>query len=129
MTTKPTPKPIPPKDCICASFWTVRQKHKSDCPLATEPVPEEVEKIVDRLFFAGYQAHKASLDSRNAGGLRHLEDSAKLDATTALASHRQATIKEVVERVRTEVIGGTSMKGYLRDDLRSALDKIEEDLK
>lgn len=28
------PQPIPPEGCICASFWTVRQQHKSDCPLA-----------------------------------------------------------------------------------------------
>jgi len=26
--------------CTCASFWTVRQKHKSDCPLAPLDVDE-----------------------------------------------------------------------------------------
>lgn len=25
--------PVPPEDCICASFWTVRQQHKKACPL------------------------------------------------------------------------------------------------
>jgi hypothetical protein len=33
--------PIPPESCICASFWTVRQTHKTDCPLAAPSSGEE----------------------------------------------------------------------------------------
>src|SRR5580693_6900697 len=25
---------VPPEGCVCASFWTIRGKHKADCPLA-----------------------------------------------------------------------------------------------
>jgi len=28
--------PIPPDGCNCASFWTIRGTHKSDCPLAQD---------------------------------------------------------------------------------------------
>lgn len=31
--------PLPPEGCICASFWTVQQAHKSECPLATPLAP------------------------------------------------------------------------------------------
>jgi hypothetical protein len=27
--------PVPPEGCTCASFWTVRGKHKADCPLSS----------------------------------------------------------------------------------------------
>lgn len=40
MTTIPTKQNmslVPPKGCLCASFFTVRGKHKEDCP-AREPV-------------------------------------------------------------------------------------------
>lgn len=29
--------PVPPDGCNCASFWTIRGKHKTDCPLAQPP--------------------------------------------------------------------------------------------
>lgn len=29
--------PVPPPNCLCSSFWTVRQAHKSDCPKSSEP--------------------------------------------------------------------------------------------
>lgn len=40
--------PLPPEGCICASFWTVRQKHKSDCPCNT-PESEIKDLIVGSL--------------------------------------------------------------------------------
>lgn len=39
--------PTPPPNCTCASFWTVRQKHKSDCPCAT---PKTWDEVVDEIF-------------------------------------------------------------------------------
>lgn len=33
--------PIPPEDCVCASFWTIRQAHKKDCPLYVDNPREE----------------------------------------------------------------------------------------
>jgi len=40
---------VPPEGCICASFWTVRQAHKSDCPLAY-PIDGELWKKFDEIF-------------------------------------------------------------------------------
>lgn len=34
---RPDHFPVPPKGCICASFYTVRGTHKSDCPLSSTP--------------------------------------------------------------------------------------------
>lgn len=35
----------PPDGCICASFWTIRQQHKADCPLAPPP-PDTLDTIL-----------------------------------------------------------------------------------
>lgn len=45
MSDTPQDSPIPPEGCICASFWTVRQAHKSDCPLAQDSRAELDKKI------------------------------------------------------------------------------------
>lgn len=39
----------PPEGCTCASFWTVRQAHKSDCPLAMTNL-KEIEDLMGELF-------------------------------------------------------------------------------
>lgn len=39
---------VPPEGCICASFWTVREKHKTACPLADSsktPMNRSQEKL------------------------------------------------------------------------------------
>jgi hypothetical protein len=46
----PTPRSdvhavVPPDGCNCASFWTIRGKHKADCPLSPTPAPETADTI------------------------------------------------------------------------------------
>lgn len=38
---------LPPDGCICSSFWTVRQAHKSDCPLSPSSLREQIVNKAD----------------------------------------------------------------------------------
>jgi hypothetical protein len=102
--------PIPPKGCICASFWTVRQVHKPGCPCAPAPSSGEGEteeqlvaffseqnimvgaaecEVINRI--AAYVAqqveaatHKEGYDPNMLGSWVFIGDEAKLENLTAL---------------------------------------------
>jgi hypothetical protein len=43
MTDRPKQtSPIPPKGCSCASFWTVRRRHKRDCKVFVDELMQVV---------------------------------------------------------------------------------------
>lgn len=56
-------EPIPPEGCICASFWTVRQAHKTACPLAgQQPKPaDKVNPGVGKLTEVEHDAGKTAI--------------------------------------------------------------------
>jgi hypothetical protein len=39
--------PVPPQGCTCASYWTLKQRHKADCPLADSKEPDGLEQLKD----------------------------------------------------------------------------------
>lgn len=64
-----------PQDCINTATLDVSQP----------TIPNtELREMLDRLFHAGWSAHKASFDSRNSKGIRRIEEAAIEDAYNAI---------------------------------------------
>ena len=91
---------IPPEGCICASFWTVRQTHKKDCPIKEDTLDEPTteNKVLGLLEF--YIATRINVfnafhgqETEDDPELLRLEDIAK-NAKQEYDKANEAYIKE-----------------------------------
>lgn len=107
--------PIPPDGCICASFWTVRQTHKKDCP-AYEPPKEsqqnkELQNILVAAFDKGYEV------SRSVTGL----------ADDKFIAHQETMVEEAKAAI-TVLLDAAFAKGLVEVDTTNIHDWVDRGL-
>lgn len=93
---------LPPKNCICASFYTVRGKHKPDCPLYRNTLDKILAKYITR------ETHKGSVNR-----IRHL-------AREELADREKEMLEFILPKKINQEKILKAAKSWFKDKQRNA---------
>lgn len=100
--TLSTPNSMPPEGCLCSSFWTVRQKHKPDCPLNTDP-NQLLDEILD--YHAEYYIGET---------MKFFQENGESPALSKNNSGDLAAKKAILKHFKSN------------DEVRAAIDQMEQ---